>query len=300
MRQRVLAGFRSRRQYYDWREIEGYVDIALASVENLREAAGIWGASAVIPTAQEAIAATIRVIHHADDSNGSVGMVVGELLDLHADLCTVAPPDPKKLVDWLIRFQFDGSQDFFNPDVANYADSLGAAGLTLFGDRLQLFRDKFGPETEDYNWNRTLVALNFQRLAVARRDPQALIASFGDLSRSYRLHDLAKALIEIDEIDEIDLATEYAALGGRGEDGWQAERCALYWCELVAQHRAHTDEVDARTFVFGRWPTASNALRLAEALGDDWVEVVEDAYEKLLARSPRDLIETLLGLGVDD
>ena len=35
-------------------------------------------------------------------------------------------------------------------------------------------------------------------------------------------------------------------------------------------------------------------------MGDDWQSIAEDAYMRLFARSIRDLIETLLGLGLDD
>jgi hypothetical protein len=293
----IVAAFRSRRNFYEWRSVEQYADIAEAGIQQLREAARIWGASALVPTAQKSIAAVMRVIHHADDSNGAIGFLVDQLLTLHAELCAEEPPPAKKLVDWLIDFQFDGRQDLFALDVAAYADALGTKGLTLFETRLRGIRNQFSVAAAEPDLDRLLVRHNLRRLAVARRDPRGVIDSFDDLSRSYQLQDAAKTLAEIGAID---LAMEYARKGAGTSDGWQAEKCALYWCELLAEHRSHDEEVDARRWVFERWSTTSNAMNLARAMGDGWQLVAEDAYARLAGRSTRDLIETLLGLGLDE
>ena len=293
----IVAVFRSRRNFYDWRSVEQYADIADTGIQQLREAARLWGAGALVPTVQKSIAATVRVILHADDSNGTIGYLVDQLLALHVELCTQDPPPAKKLVDWLIDFQFDGSQDFFTPDVAAYADALGTPGLTLFETRLRDIQNRLPVTIGEPDLGRLQVRHNLRRLAVARRDPEAVIDSFDDLSRSYQLHDAAKALVEIGAID---LALEYAKRGGGRADGWQAQKCAHYWCELLAEHRSHDDEVDARRWVFERWSTASNALTLARTMGDGWESVAEDAYARLASRSIRDLIETFLGLGLDE
>ena len=293
----IVAAFRSRRNFYDWRSVEQYADIAEAGIQQLGEAARRWGAGALIPTAQKSIAAAVRVIQRADDSNGVIGYLIDQLLDLHAELCTQEPPPAKKLVHWLIDFQFDGRQDFFTPDVAAYADALGTTGLTLFETRLRSIQNQLPLAAAAPDLDRLLVRHNLQRLAVARRDPDAVIDSFDELSRSYQLHDAAKALVEIGAID---LALEYANRGAVTNDGWQAEKCAHYWCELLAEHRSHDDEVDARRWVFERWPTASNALTLARMMGAAWESIAEDAYARLASRSIRDLIEALLGLGLDE
>ncbi len=292
----LLDGFRTRRELYDWRAVSDYAGIAYASVEGLRDAAQTWGAAALIPTVHKAIASTVRVIHRADDSNGEIGTIVRELLDLHAELCAIASPPPTKLADWLIDFQFDGKQDFFNPDVALYADALGEKGLARFDERLRQIEGKLPPPSDDYD-DRTMVRYNFERLAVARRDVAGIIASFGELTRSYRLHDLAKALVEVGAIDE---AIAFAERGTHAELGWQAERCGQYWCELLHENRSRDEELAARTLIFERWPTAQNAQGLAAVAGDGWATLAEDAYAKLEKRDPSELINALLGLGLDE
>lgn len=91
-----------------------------------------------------------------------------------------------------------------------------------------------------------------------------MIDSFDDLSRSYQLPDAAKTLAEIGAVE---LALEeYAQKGAGTSDRWQAEKCALYWCELLVEHRSRDEEVDARRWVFERWSTTPNAMKLAR----DW------------------------------
>jgi hypothetical protein len=293
----ILAAFRSRRDLHNWRAADDYARDARAAVEQLAEAAAIWGAGPLIPTVQKAIAATARVLLHADDSNGVIGSTAHDLLSLHATLCATEPPPTKKLVDWLIDFQFDGKQDFFTLDVASYAEALGASGLKQFGDRLHALADQLDTPSDEWDSRRYLTQHNLRRLAVARRNPQEVIDGFPELSHAYQLHDLAKALREIDAVD---LAITYAHKGAAADNGWQAEKCAHYWCELIDQFRPRALAVDARRQVFDTWPTSSNALALARAMDDAWPSIAESVYARLRDRSIRDLVETLLGLELYD
>ncbi|MHB1172401.1 MAG: SWIM zinc finger family protein [Lacisediminihabitans sp.] len=292
---RILSAFRTRRELYRWSAVSEYASVAYAAVDELREAAGVWGAAALIPTVQKAIASTVRVILRADDSNGVIGTVIDDLLSLHAQLCTAAPPPVNTLVDWLIAFQFDGTQDFFNPDIVDYSGALGEIGLRRFGEKLDTLDGQL--EAQPTDTDSVIFRYNRQRLAVAQRDVPGIVASFGELAMSYRLHDVAKALIEVGAVDQ---AIAYAERGALLDSGWQAEKAGQYWCELLHEHRTHDDEIAARQLVFDRWPTATNAVRLAKAAGDAWATRAEDAYAKLEQRHPRELIETLLGLDLTD
>lgn len=291
----ILAGFRTRRDLHDWRAALDYGGFARVSVEHLREAAEIWGAATLLPTVQKAITSTVAVIHRADDSSGVIGDVVRDLLQLHAEFSTTAPPPMAALVAWLIRFQFDGKQDFFSIDVAKYTHALGAKGLERFEDELRALELNRPTPIDGYDYTQRLVHHNLQRLAVARRDEEAIVASHSDLSGAYRLHDLAKALVEIDAIES---AISYAERGALVDGGWQAERCAQYWCELLEQRGVAGEALAARQLVFDRWPTSSNAMRLAGAAGDAWAAIEEATFRALEERHPRELIETLLGLGL--
>lgn len=286
-RKHILSGIRTRRAMFDWRAVSSYAAAASVSVDELRNAALRWGAAAMLPVAEAAIDAAGKVILRADDSNGEVGDIIAELLELHAEFCTAAPPKARRLIDWMIAFQFDGTQDYFTLDVAAYAAALGPDGLRKYAQALDAVET--GTSGRDFT-----VQFNRERLAVALGDPGGVIASFQPLTRAYRMHDLAKALIEIDAVDQ---AIRYAHQATELEDGWQAERAGQYWCELLRQHRSRAEEVAARQAVFDRWPTAVNAVSLAEAAGSNWGDRSEQVYARLDAVH---LVETLLRLKEHD
>ena len=312
LREEVLPLFRTRAELIRWRAVREYAAAAQEGVAQLREAAGDLGAGPVIPFVQKAIRSTVRVILRADDSSGVIGDLVRELLDLHAELCVATPPPPATLVRWLIRFQFDGVQDFFNPDVAAYADALGPAGLRRFGAELDRIAAELPPEPDEVaeraTWQERLadperydlliqqrtvrftLEHNEQRLAVAERDVPAIIATYGgDQTRAYRVHDVAKALVEIGEVER---GIEFARRACAHEDGWQAEQAGHYWCELLAQHHP-SQALAARQQVFDRWPSQSNATQLYRAAGDQWPEYSEHVLAELQHR-PEDYVSFLL------
>lgn len=300
-RTRILAMFRTRRELFQRGAVSDYANHAYAGVHELRITAETWGSAALIPTTEKALAATVRVTLRADDSNGEIGDLVRELLALHAELCNATPPKTTALVNWLIDFRFDGTQDFFEPDIAAYANALGAPGLALLGERLDALEAALPPETGDWDSPRWLIGHYRERAAVAGGDATEVIASFGELTRSYRLHDLARALVEVGAIDQALVVAERATLL---ESDWQAERAGRYWCEILHENRPG-DELAARQLVFDRWPTAQNALALAQAANDTtstvaWSSLAEAVFAKLETQHPSELITTLLGLGLTE
>ncbi|TFC01638.1 hypothetical protein E3O42_09700 [Cryobacterium adonitolivorans] len=299
-RTRSLAMFRTRRELIRWDAVSEYANQAFAGVHELRRAAQTWGSAALIPTTQKALANVVTVALRADDSNGEIGDLAYELLALHAELCNATPPKPTVLATWLIDFRFDGTQDYFEPDIAAYANALGAAGLSLLANRLDELEAALPPRTDPYDSNRWLIGRYRERLAVASGDPDAVIASFGDLTRSYRMRDLAKAL---DEVGAVDQALAYAERATLLETSFQAEHAGHFWCELLHAHRPH-EEVAARQVVFDRWPSSKNALALAQAADEnnhvEWSSLAEPVYAKLETQHPGELIATLLGRGLVD
>jgi hypothetical protein len=240
---------------------------------------------------QKAIANAVRVILRADDSSGILGDAIRRLLSLHADSCRQAPPAAGKLVAWMIKFQFDGTQDLFHLDPVDYAPALGDKGLARYRAELVKIDDQVGPEltpeqegaafsarlTNPEAWTRSsedrharfLLDYNARRLAVVDSDVEAIIATHaGDCTRSYRLQETAEALAEIGKVD---LAIDWAHRGAFLEKGQQAEKAALYWCDLLAQHRQE-QELAARVEVMRRWPSSSNATRLYRVDPDCWSE----------------------------
>lgn len=55
----------------------------------------------------------------ADDSSEVIGDAISLLLAQHAELALAGPPPHRRLVDWMIRFQFDNECDYFETDPAS-------------------------------------------------------------------------------------------------------------------------------------------------------------------------------------
>jgi hypothetical protein len=272
----------------------------------LRHAAA-EGHTGLLPIVEKAVAAAMRVVLRADDSSGIIGDAIRDLLALHADLARRTPPGASKLVTWLAKFQFDGTQDFFHIDIADYAPALGAKGVALYRAQLAEIEAALGPApTEEQErayferrfddpdgWRRLadtrhtrfLLTYNAQRLAVVDRDVAAVIATHVRDGKAVWLHDTAKALAEIDEFD---LAIDFARRAADVDRGWQARDAAVWWCDLLAAHRPE-EEAAARLEVFRRWPSSSTAEQLRRAAGNTW-PVHRDAVLSTLAASPRDAV----------
>ncbi len=61
----------------------------------------------------------MKVILHADDSDGLIGDLARDLLYLHVRTCDAGVADPLKLARWMVRFGFE-DQDFFVADPVRY------------------------------------------------------------------------------------------------------------------------------------------------------------------------------------
>ena len=53
---------------------------------------------------------------------------------------------PSKLVDWMIKFQFDGDVDYFEVDPVAYGPALGDVGMKTYRADLEAGRATLGPE----------------------------------------------------------------------------------------------------------------------------------------------------------
>lgn len=138
----VLGMIRTRADLHSWSTANAHGRQMHEAVDLLRRAAADDTAG-LLSIVEKAIASAVRVVLRADDSSGILGDAIRDLLALHADLARRTPPPPTKLVTWLVKFQFDGTQDFFHIDIANYATALGPKGLALY--RAKLARDRGRP-----------------------------------------------------------------------------------------------------------------------------------------------------------
>jgi hypothetical protein len=242
----------------------------------------------VLTVTQKAIASALTVIQRADDSSGIIGDACARLLDLFPPVAARAGMPATKLVDWMIKFQFDNPVDYFSLDPVAYAPALGPAGVERYRARLDQIAAKLDP-TPANRWathEQLVLEHNAQRLAVLDRDIDAIITTHArDRRVAAFLHDTAKAFAEIEQWD---LAIDWARQATEFDTGHQARAAGTYWCDLLAVHRP-AEHLDARWTVFDRWPTVDTAARLHTAAADQWPEYQVAVLDRL-ARSPRDAV----------
>ena len=84
-------------------------------MEEIRNVVRSSPSAELVVLIERAIGRVVKVILQADDSDGLIGDVARELLDLHAEACDAGVADPTKLARWMVKFRFD-DQDFFEAD----------------------------------------------------------------------------------------------------------------------------------------------------------------------------------------
>ncbi|HWU60345.1 MAG TPA: hypothetical protein VN045_16600 [Microbacteriaceae bacterium] len=288
----VLSLIRSRADLHRWSSANAHGRQMHEAIDILENAVATTDAAEAYTITHKALGSAIKVIERADDSSGIIGHACRRLLALHPQLAAAAHVPPARLVQWMITFQFDGDVDFFELDPVAYAPALGDKGLRNYRARLDEIREHLSPPPDADAWQdpsrheRWVLEWNERRLAVLDRDIDAIIRTHSrDRKVAAWLHETARAL---DEIGETTLAIDWAKQATDFDHGHQAQRAAEYWCALIQNH--HPDELlDARTYVFRRWPTALNASRLHAAAGPAWPEH-EAAVTQALRANPADAV----------
>ena len=242
----VLPLVRTRSDLHRWRAANAYGVQLHEAVALLRRAAENEPASDVLTVTQKAIASACKVIMRADDSSGIIGDAIRDLLHLHAHLARTAPPPSRKLVDWMIRFQFGNDCDFFEIDPVAYGPALGDQGMAAYRAKLTQIVAGLNPEPtpdqEQAIWRssfddrtaweqlagdrhtRHVSEWNAQRLAVWDRDVDAIIATHvRDRKVAAWFQDTAEALAEIGEFD---LAIDWARQATYFDMGHQSVQAA--------------------------------------------------------------------------
>ena len=197
----VLPLVRTRADVWRWDIANAYGDRMHEAVAILRQAAEHDDPAEVFAVTQRAITSAIKVIMRADDSSGVIGDACYDLLGLHPIAAARAGTAPTKLVDWMVKFQFDDECDYFTIDPVAYAPALGAKGMAAYRIKLDERAAALGPRTPENRYSRGQHTLdwNAKRLAVFDRDVDAIIRTHArDRRVAAWLHDTAVALLEIE------------------------------------------------------------------------------------------------------
>jgi uncharacterized Zn finger protein len=286
LRSEVDAVLRTRRSL-DYHRAMDYAVAAEGLLAALQGAASGPAAGEVVPVVERALRHVVSAILRADDSSGLIGDLVVSLMDAHAVACRVSPPEPKKLATWLVRFSFDGKQDFFVADVREYGDALGDAGLAAY--RLEIDR-RFAAAPDDHS-----LRYAAQRLALVDRDPHAVVRLFGgNQSSVYHCAEVAQAMLEIDRTDE---ALDWARRGMALPATWQSRALYDLAAAVHAQRSETAEAIAVRRAGLVALPDVRSYGALRKAAGPMWHAHRTDALAAVAAHSVRDHVQALLSDG---
>lgn len=285
-----------RRRFYEYRQANAYAADAQPVIDLLGDAAARPSLD-LLRLVERAIALTVRTILRSDDSSGSQGDQVHTLLALHAKVAEGIADDlpakeRRRLATWLHSFRFAGDQDFFDPDVAAYAEALGPTGV----ERYRALVD----ESEAAGGDRFAVDYARGRLAVLDRDAEAIVRVIGEgLTHA---HQFVKVVAALDEAGFERLAVVHAERGlalprthhqdvlvdrlvrDAVERGDVAEGTRL-------RHEAFTLAPSSRTFA---------ALRSAARESGAWEALRTDAERHLAEQAGWDWLGVLMGEDRDE
>lgn len=235
----VLPLIRPRSDLYRYSAANAHGRDMHEAVDILESAIPATDPAEIYSVTHKALASALKVIARADDSAGIIGDACRRLLELHPRAAAAARTPVAKLVDWMMKFQFDDEVDYFELDPVAYAPALGDVGMASYRKRLTEIEAKLGPRPAD-RWNSGhshecfTLDWNAQRLAVLDHDIDAIIRTHAkDRKVAAWLEDTAEALEEIGEIGEIDLAIDWAKQATDFDRGHQSLKAADYWCGLL-------------------------------------------------------------------
>lgn len=287
----VLPLTRTRADLWRWGTANAHGRDMHEAVDILEGAIPTTSPAEVYTVTHKALASAIKVIARADDSSGIIGDACRRLLELHPKAAAIAKVPSGKLIDWMMKFQFDGDVDYFELDPVAYEPALGATGMKAYRKRLAEVEVSLGPRPAErwssghsHEW--FTLDWNAQRLAVLDRDIDAIIRTHAkDRKVAAWLQDTAEAF---EEIGEIALALDWAKQATDFDRGHQSLKAADYWCRLLEENRP-TEALEARLTVFRRWPSSTTAARLHNAAGKSWSEYRDEVVATLTA-SPGDAV----------
>ena len=289
----VLPLIRTRADLSRWSAANAHGRQMHQAVDDLEAAIPTTDPAEVYAVTHKALSSALKVIARADDSSGIIGDACRRLLELHPGAAAAAQVSAGRLVDWMIKFQFDGDVDYFELDPVAYAPVLGTSGMATYRARLSDLEAGLTPRpagegfwTSRHSHEWFVIEWNARRLAVLDRDIAAIIGTHArDRQVAAWLQDTAEAF---EEIGEIDLAIDWAKQATDFDRGHQSLKAAGYWCRLLAEHRP-SELLPARLEVFRRWPSSSTAADLYQDAGPSWPSYRDEVVATLSA-SPRDAV----------
>jgi hypothetical protein len=302
----VDDGLRTRRHLDYWRS-SAWARDAAPVVDALADEVAAAPSAELVVLLQRAAGHLVKVILRADDSNGMIGDLCREVLDLHRRACATGVADPQKLAKWMVKFTFE-DQDFFEIDPVSYADALGDKGLGVYrrevakrsdptdapGDRSETLRELYR------GFPSFAAKYAAERLAIIDRDVDRLVELLGgDLASPHQFQRVAEAMVELGQIDD---ALRWARRGIAETSAWQVAKLYDLAAVLLTDADDLEEVVQLRRHHHERMPSVSTYAELKAAAGavDAWGTEVARARAVLAERDSAAYLDALLADGEPD
>lgn len=295
------------RRHLDYWDSSAWAQQADPVVDELAREVAVAPTAELIELLQRAAGHLVKVIMRADDSNGMIGGLCQQVLELHHQACGSGNANPQKLAKWMVRFTVK-DQDFFVVDPVSYVDALGDKGLSTY--RRELAKLSQPSETDEPISRRAEIIGNLYapfpnhatkyanvRLAIIDRDTDRLIEWLGrDLTAPHHFTAVAEAMIELDLTDD---ALAWARRGIAETSGWQVAKLYDLAARLLADAGDDEEVLALRRQHHERSPSASTYAALADASGtlDIWDAEIDRARALLAEANPSGYIDALLAEG---
>lgn len=283
LRAEVDRGLRTRR-FLGYRESGAWARLARPIVSELQTAVQDAPSAELVELLQRAVGHVVKVIGHADDSDGTIGDLARDLLALHAQACDAGLADPLKLARWMVKFRF-ADQDLFEVDPVRYVRALGTDGLAAYRQAVAEHR---GADSFAVGYVR-------ERLAILDGDIEQVVSQLGgDLSTPYQFIRVAEAMAELGLEDQV---LAWSTRGIEQTRGWQVSQLYELACGVHARREQPLEVLALRRAAHERMPSTATyrALRAAaEALGA-WPAEQDTARATLQRADVRAFVDALLG-----
>jgi len=302
----VDDGLRTRRHLDYWAS-SSWASDAAPVVDALAQAVASGPSAELVVLLQRAAGHLVKVILRADDSNGMIGDLIRQVLELHCEACAACVAEPQALAKWMVRFAFE-DQDFFEVDPVAYVDALGENGLAVYRREVAKRSDSADVPTDgppglrDYYGGFPSFAAKYaaERLAIIDRDVGRLVELLGgDLSMPHQFVRVAEAMVELGHTDD---ALEWARRGIAETSGWQVANLYDLAAELLNSAARVDEVVEVRRHHHESTPSSSTYAKLQSAslANGTWEAEIGPARAALAQRDSAGLIDALLADGEPD
>jgi len=259
----------------DYRGMYDFSEGASEVVDSIRELLKDGHAEAVIELAEHALEAAEGAMQSVDDSDGSMGGLLGDLQEMHLAACKQAKPDPEELAGRLFEWEVNGDWDVFSGAASTYADVLGEKGLAVYrqlaeAEWSRLPTLKPGQDDSARYGKRFRITHIMENLASQQGDVEALVAiKSRDLSLPYAFLEIAGIYKSARQYDK---ALDWAERGWKAFPQRKDDRLREFLADEYHRRKRHTEAMALIWEAYAASPSLHDYENLAEHARrvDEW------------------------------